>query len=153
MVKEILPTWQKSKKHSVREFLYVMSRPNAPLGQVDDVCLALLDSYERARYGAQVQPCAPPPPPPPPPTSVALPLPPPLVWIVLLARLHLFCAPALLKLIINLESQSPTSSISAVQREREESFHRHSDGPDKQTLYFGSRGLCGGPRKYRYRPR
>jgi len=53
MVKEILPAWQKSKKHTVREFLYTLSRPNAPLGQVDDVCLALLDSYERARYGAQ----------------------------------------------------------------------------------------------------
>ena len=70
MVKEILPTWQKSKKHSVREFLYVMSRPNAPLGQVDDVCLALLDSYERARYGAQVQQCGPSPSPPPSPSSV-----------------------------------------------------------------------------------
>ena len=55
MVKEILPAWEKSKKHSVREFLYTLSRPNAPLGQVDDVCLALLDSYERARYGAQVR--------------------------------------------------------------------------------------------------
>ena len=54
MVKEILPAWEKSKKHSVREFLYTLSRPTAPLGQVDDVCLALLDSYERARYGAQV---------------------------------------------------------------------------------------------------
>ena len=53
MVLEILPSWQRAKTQSFREFLYILSRPTAPLGQVDDVCLALLDSYERARYGCQ----------------------------------------------------------------------------------------------------
>ena len=54
MVVEILPSWQKQKQMSVREFLYLLSRPSAPLGQVPDVCAALLDSYERARYGSEV---------------------------------------------------------------------------------------------------
>lgn len=52
MVVEILPTWAKTKNQSVREFLFILSRPDAPLGQVSDVVLALLDSYERARYGS-----------------------------------------------------------------------------------------------------
>ena len=54
MVVEILPTWAKTKTQSVREFLFILSRPDAPLGQVSDVVLALLDSYERARYGSLV---------------------------------------------------------------------------------------------------
>ena len=53
MVKEILPSWQKGKSQSEREFLYILSRNNAPLAQCPDICAVILDSYERARYGEQ----------------------------------------------------------------------------------------------------
>jgi len=54
MVKEILPAWERQKSQTVRQFMFLLQRCGGPLSGCPEVCAALLDSYERARYGCQL---------------------------------------------------------------------------------------------------